>query len=275
MQILILGDCASSGSNVLTGEITGDPKCTIEYSLTWRGQYINDLILWYLRRTQESREKVLIHDIPMQAINYLHEQEMRNSYWKFIDHSVKNCSKNGATAGGYFKRLKKYESKKGKPDVIFVTDYGINHNWQVVNHKGSKYFFERTFDPRYPEFQPNKNTKAPVEVQKIAHEKAKHTFEINRVHTRNKRIMSWFLRYLDKNNYCYHKLKMYGGYKEFEAGDTVDCSDLVTQYRSKHGDIVYLKNKVQPLIAERVIKKHSWLKSKEIYNQAIQIPTHQ
>lgn len=259
MQILILGDCASSGSNVLTGEIAGDHKRKIEYSLTWRGQYFDKVILWYLRQTKGSRKKMLPVDIPLEAKKYLHEQEIINSYWKYINPLVVNLSKNGATAGGYFKRLKKYESANGKPDVIFVTDHDDSHKWQVINHRGKKYFFEKNFDPRYPKFEPNEYLEAPVHVQKIAYEKAKHNFERGCDFARNQRIMSWFLRYLDKNNYHYHKLKMYKGFEQFDDDDTVDCSDLVRQYTAGDGDIPHIKAKVQPLIAERVIKKHPWL----------------
>lgn len=261
MKILVLGDCASAGTNVLTQQITGEQGAVIEYSLTWGGKYWKDVVAWYLRETKNKRDGVLSKDqIPALAEKYLLEQERIHSYWKYIDAGIDNRSKNGATAGGYYKRLLKYQKEKGRPDVIFITDHTMSHKWQVINHNGQKYFLEKNFDPRSPEFEPNNNLRSPAEVQKIAFERAKQDFKYDRMSKRNQRIMSWFLRYLDNNGYRYHKLKMYKGFTEFDDGQALDCSDLIEKYSVGHGDRVDIKVKVQMEIANRIIGKYPWLK---------------
>ena len=111
-NILILGDCASAGTNVLTQEITGEKGALIEYSLSWNGTYWKEINKWYLKKTKNNRKKITDFSlIPFYAIKYLTEQESINSYWKHISQSTHNMSKTGATAYGYYKRLKKYEKK--------------------------------------------------------------------------------------------------------------------------------------------------------------------
>lgn len=261
MNILILGDCASAGTNVLTPYITGHKGAIIEYSLTWGNKYWKNINAWYLKETKNKRNTIKdIKTIPFDAVKYLVEQELANSYWKHIPVDVDNRSKNGTTAGGYYKRLLKYEKTKGRPDVIFVTDHTISHKWQVINHKGQKYFFEKNFDERQPEFRHNPQLTAPLEVQQMAFEKSKDTHFKGLVEKRNKRIMSWFLRFLEKNNYKFYKIKFYNGFEEFDNDqDVLDCSDLVEKYTEGHGDRVDIKIEVAPLIAQRIQNKFTWL----------------
>lgn len=263
MKILILGDCSSAGTNVLTQQITGEKGAVVEYSLTWGGRYWKNLISWYLRETKSKRDIVLNKDqLPIYAENYLREQEMLNSYWKYIPVEVDNRSKSGATAGGYYKRLLKYEKEKGRPDVIFITDHTVTHKWQVINYKGQKYFLEKNYDERKPNFISNPQLRAPVEVQRLAFEKAKHTHEKGSVQKRNKKIMSWFIHFLQKNHYRFYKLKFYNGFDEFDCDTTVlDCSDLVDKFRSENGDRVDVKVQVQSELASRIIQRYPWLTS--------------
>ena len=58
MKILVLGDCASAGTNVLTQEITGIKDATVEVSLTWGGKHLKEMNAWYLKETKNSREKI-------------------------------------------------------------------------------------------------------------------------------------------------------------------------------------------------------------------------
>jgi len=271
MKILILGDCASAGTNVLTGDIIGNDDCVVEYSLSWRGQYHEQIIIWYMKKRKELknlRPWIPAKDVKKfdgffsDAIDFMHEQELANSYWKYINASVTNLSVNGATAGGYYKRLKKYELDHGRPDVIFVTDHTIDHKWQVVNLDGQKYFFEKNYDPRHPDFVYNDSLKAGEDAQRKAFEKAKRNHEKGNDVKRNKRIMSWFIKHLDSNGYNYHKLKMYDGFQEFNNG-AVDCSDLVKKYTAREsdyrGDIPKIKVEVQSEIAKRIVTAHPWL----------------
>jgi|TARA_Y100000310_G_scaffold272818_1_gene287997 hypothetical protein len=261
-NILVLGDCASAGTNVLTHEITGEKGALIEYSLSWNGTYWKDINRWYLKKTKNNRKKKTDFSlIPFYAIEYLVEQELINSYWKYISQPIHNMSKIGATAYGYYKRLKKYEKKfNRKPDVIFVSDYSIRHDWQRVNHKGHKYFFEKGYDVRKPEFSVNPRLTAPVEVQRIAHDKAKLDYNKGIVEKRATRIMSWFINYLTKNNYRFYKIRFYQGFKEFDNNaDVLDCLDLQRKYKSGAGERVDLKVEVAPLIAQRIAEKFSWL----------------
>jgi len=261
MNILILGDCASAGTNVLTPEITGDKGAIIEYSLTWGNRYWKDIMKWYLEETKYERGTIKdMNTIPFKSIKYLYEQEIANSYWKYIPVNVDNRSKNGATAGGYYKRLLKYEKDKGRPDVIFITDHTLSHKWQVINHNGQKYFFEKNFDLRQPNFTYNAQLNSPLEIQKMAFEKAKATYHNGVVEKRNKRIMSWFIKFLKKKNYKFYKIKFYEGFDEFDNDPSVlDCSDLVQKYTVGHGDRVDIKIQVAPLIAQMIQQKYKWL----------------
>jgi hypothetical protein len=271
-NILVLGDCASAGTNVLTPEITGEKGALIEYSLAHRNTYWKAINKWYLKKRKDHREKITdFSSIPFRAFEYLEEQELMNSYWKHISEPIVNMSKNGATAYGYYKRLKKYEKKYNRrPDIIFISDYAINHNWQRVNHKGHKYFFEKGYDQRKPEFIVNPRLTATSEVQRIAYEKSKLYYNKGVVEKRAKRIMSWFINYLTKNNYRFYKIRFYEGFDEFDNNaDVLDCLDLQKNYRSSEkgvGERVDLKIETAPLIAQRIVEKFPWLTLKQITN---------
>ena len=259
-NILVLGDCASAGTNVLASEILNVPDVLVEYSMPWNTQYHQAIDFWYLKNNHSNLGLIDYNDVRGKALEYLYNQEIKNSYWKHFKTKVTNLSKNGATAYGYYKRLIKYEERTGiRPQVIFVTDYTISHNWQRVNYKGKKYFFEKNFDERKPEFTVNPALSSPVEVQRRAFEKAKTNFYNKNLVSRNKAVMTWFIKWLEMKNYKYIKLKFYGGFDEFDDSDTVDCSDLVRQYTVGHGDRCDIKNKVGFEIAQRIQNKHKWL----------------
>ena len=145
--------------------------------------------------------------------------------------------------------------------MIFVSDHAISHSWQRVNHKGHKYFFEKGYDERKPEFSVNPQLTAPVEVQRMAHDKAKLYHNKGIVEKRGKRIMSWFINYLTKNNYQFYKIKFYKGLDN--DADVLDCSDLEKKYNNGHGDRVDIKVQVSPLIARRIVEKFPWLTLKQ------------
>ena len=143
MKVLVLGDCASAGTNVLAPEILGQKNTLIKGRVTSDRKYEKDVCLWYLKQTKDKKIPIKnIKRIPYDAINYLREQEVANSYWKYINGPIINMSKVGATAGGYYKRLLKYEKTNGRPDIIVVTDHSPNHMWQVINYKGKQYFYK-------------------------------------------------------------------------------------------------------------------------------------
>tara|TARA_B100001175_G_scaffold252558_1_gene220061 strand:- start:201 stop:986 length:786 start_codon:yes stop_codon:yes gene_type:complete len=257
MKILVLGDCASAGTNVLTQEITGIKDATIEVSLTWGGKHLKEMNAWYLKETKNSREKITsVVQLYHMAMDYLHEQEKKASYWQYIGHPVTNASKGGSTAGSYYKRLIKYEQVNGKPDLIFVTDHSQNHSSQVINFNSTQYFLEKQYDPKVTGSVVNNKLKSPEIVQRMAYEKAKSNFENGTTMKRNKRMMSWFLRYLDTHDYQYKKIKFYSDFQEFYDNDTIDCSDLTSKYSTPKGDRVDIKIAVAPVIAERI--KKNW-----------------
>lgn len=259
MKVLVLGDCASAGTNNLTGEILGTEDISIQKSLQWNGQFLEQICAWYLAKTKGDRKPFknrseLAHD----AVNYLTQQEMKESYWQFVDFadsnvSLTNVSKTGATAGGYYKRLLKYEKIHGRPDIIYVTDHTKDHSHQVVNYLGKQYFYEQMYNEGQEYFQINHNWKSPVTAQRLAHSKRLAYFHNYAVEKRNKRIMTWFINYLDKNNYTYKKIKFCQDFfPEFDDSSTIDCSDLGAQYITANGDDVKAKIAVARDIAKRI-----------------------
>lgn len=262
MKVLVLGDCASAGTNVLTPEITGEKNALLEYSLSWNSKYLKAVNIWYLNQTKNNRKKITDRTkIPHDALDYLRQHEIANSYWKYINTPVVNKSKVGATAYGYYKRLIKYEKEQGeRPGLIIVTDHSLNHCWQRINYLGEKYFFEKQFDRRRPTFSVNPHLKSPTEAQKLAFEKSKKNYEKNLRPKRNNKIMSWFLKFLKKNNYKFIKIKFYKGFSDFDNDPGIlDCSDLVERYSTLQGDRIDVKVAVAPLIAERIVERYPFL----------------
>lgn len=260
MKVLVLGDCASAGTNCLDQQIIGEKHVDTEYSLLWNKENHKKLILWYLKMSKSQRGSIKdMRDIMNMAIDYLRDKELEISWVKHLDNKldVTNISKGGATAYGYYKRLLKYEAKHKKPDIILLTDYDPTHPWQRININDQKYFLEKGYDPRRPDFKTNHKLKSPAEVQEIAFNKSKFYHHAGLNQKRNCKIMGWLCRYLEDNNYNFIKIKFYKGFPEFDIDpDVIDCSDLAKKYTViPRGIISSVKLEVQTQIAKRIQDK--------------------
>jgi len=268
MKILVLGDCASDGSNCLNKQIIGEEDNGItEYSLASNKKYRKYIVGWYLKNTKTSRGPINTDELLENALLYLQDREMQESWTSNLQDKfhVTNLSQGGATAYGYYKRLLKYEDKEGRPDIIVLTDHDPTHPWQRINLKGKKYFFEKGYDPRWPIFSINPKLKSPAEAQEMAFNKSKFYFDKGANEKRNYIIMNWFHKYLLKNQYQFIKIKFYEGFQEFDNDDNViDCTDLAKKYAGiPKGTIGSLKLGVQNDIYLRVDKKLSELTNRK------------
>jgi len=260
MKVLVLGDCASDGSNCLNKQIIGEDRVDTEYSLSWNEEYHKLIVLWYLKMSKSQRGSVKhMIDIKDNAIDYLHDKEYGMAWVKHLDTKldVTNISKGGATAYGYYKRLLKYEAKHKRPDIILLTDHDPTHPWQRININDQKYFFEKGYDPRKPDFKTNPKLKSPAEVQEMAFNKSKFYYHSGLNQKRNFKIMSWLCRYLEENNYNFIKIKFYKGFSEFDHDpNVIDCSDLTKKYTvMPRGTISSAKLEVQDEISKRIQDK--------------------
>ena len=266
---LILGDCASDGSCTLVKEIIGQNQIDVEYALSWDLKYHKRIIHWYLKMTQGQRGNVLAGNIFSKAHQYMQERELREAWPKCLDPNLNltNMSKGGATADGYYKRLLKHEFQHGRPDLIVLTDYDPTHPWQRINLDGNKYFLEKNYDSRKPDFSVNPALKSSPEVQKLAFDKAKFTNKHELNQKRNFKIMHWFHKYLEKEKYNFIKLKFYKGFDQFDKDtNVIDCSDLRNKYSIlPRGTDSVLKKQVQSEIGRRVQEKILLLTSKQFH----------
>jgi len=270
MNTLILGDCASDGSITLVKEILGKDLVNVEYHLSWDLKHHKRIIGWYLKMTKGQRGPIVSHNIFSKAHEFMRKKEIAEAWPNYLDLNltVTNMSRGGATAYGYYKRLLKYESQYGRPNLIIVTDYDTVHSWQRINLDGNKYFLEKNYDPRKPDFTVNAELKSPPEVQKLAFNKAKFTYENQLNQKRNFKIMCWFHQYLEKEKYNFIKLKFYEGFEQFDKDPNVlDCSDLRKKYDKGfyQGSDSAVKRQVQSEIGRRVQQKIQHLTSKEIH----------
>jgi len=103
----VLGDCASAGTNVMASEITGKSDILVEYSMPWNDKLHQAIDFWYLKKNHKRLGLIDYNQVHYKALDYLYDQEIKNSYWKHFKTKVTNLSKNGATAYGYYKRLLK------------------------------------------------------------------------------------------------------------------------------------------------------------------------
>jgi hypothetical protein len=249
MTTLILGDCASAGTNILTGHITGQ-SLEVHYSLRYNQQYKNEVLLWYLNETHGTRTQVLDkQELYWTAYDYLAKRELEDSYPKYFDFAVHNVSKLGATAQGYYLRLQKYISKHGRPQQIIVTDFSSNHQPHRVNYNGEKYFLEAT---KQDKFEFNPRLKSPQEVQKIAFDRALYYFNKGIIEKRNTHAMKWFLRYLHRHEYNY-ELVRFNERTQFTDEKYIDCTHFRKQFHPVGmGELCDVKASLQKEIAEYI-----------------------
>jgi len=256
---LILGDCASTGSLTYVKEIIGQNQISTGYTLSSDSKHHKKIIHWYLKMVKGKRGNIIAGDLFKKALQYMEEKELNEAWPKYLDSdlNVTNMSKLGATAYGYYKRLLKYELRNGRPDLIVLTDYDPTHPWQRINLDRNKYFLEKNYDSNKPYFSVNPELKSPAEVQRLAFNKAEYTYNNNLNQTRNFKIMKWFLKYLDKEKYNVIKLKLYGGFDQFDRDtNVIDCSNLHYTYSLlPQGVDGVLKKEVQSQIGGRVQEK--------------------
>jgi hypothetical protein len=258
-KIILLSDCAGSGSNCLADKIIGSDQSYIAFNLGHDRNYEKKIVLYNLKNNPIRKFKADMNNreqLFLESLRFMWQQELKNSWTTYIkDFDIINHSKNGASAFTFYKRLKKYEAEQGRPNLILLTNYTIRHQWQIINHMGRQYFLEKNYNTNQPNFRYNPYLKTPKTVQELAWKKAKKNLELGLTIKRNQRAMAWLVRYLNKNQYNYIKIKFYDGFDDFDGGDCVDCSDLAKRYVSDIYDDYKMKINVQPLIAKRVQSK--------------------
>jgi len=258
-KIILLSDCAGSGSNCLAHKIIGDDQSYIAFSIGHNKDHYKKIVLYNLKNNPIRKFKADMNNknqLYLESLEFMIKQELKEAWPKHIKKfNIINLSKNGATAFTFFKRLKKHELDQGRPGLILLTDHVDRHQWQIVNHAGKQYFLEKNYNPEQPTFEYNPNLKASETVQKLAWQKAKKNFTLGLTRKRNKKAMAWLIKYLDRNQYKYIKIKFYDGLDNFNCPECIDCSDLTKRYVSDIYDDYKMKIKMQPLIAERVTKK--------------------
>ena len=249
MTTLILGDCASAGTNILTSSVTG-LSLEVQYSLRYNQQYKNEVLLWYLNETHGTRTQVLDkQELYWTAYDYLVQRELEDSYPRYFDFPVHNVSRLGATAQGYYLRLQKYISVHGTPQQIVVTDFSSNHQPHRINRNGAKYFIENV---KQDEFAFNPRLKSPRDVQQLAFDRALHYHNKQLVEKRNRHAMRWFLNYLDKHEYTY-ELVRFNKDTQFRDEKYIDCTHFQKQFHPDGGgELCDVKLALQKEIAEYI-----------------------
>lgn len=250
MTVLVLGDCASAGTNCLTPEIIN--KKVIKFSLRYSDKYWSQLFLWYLKNNKEQRTKFKSQNQLRDAsLAYLYEREIQASYFQYFPYKVVNLSKNGATAQGYYLRLKKFEDQNGRPTTILLTDHGTNHCAHWMNWKGKKYFLEYGRDG---DFECNTRYTLPCDLQLKIHNRTQEFRRKNLIHYRANRSMNWFVNYLKKHSYNYKLITFYENFDAFSK-NAIDCRDLNKLYYREDGDDCDKKIELQSLIADRILSQ--------------------
>ena len=269
MTVLVLGDCASAGTNCLNPEIID--KNIIKFSLRYDDEYWFELFLWYLENNKEQRTKIVKSPSLQRwktkseltrvfkqeyqrwgksaSFAYLYEREIQASYFQYFPYEVVNLSKNGATAQGYYMRLKKFELHNGRPTTILLTDHGINHCAHYMNWQGKKYFLEYG---RHGNFKCNTKYTLPCDLQLKIHNRTQEFRRKNLLQIRANRSMTWFVNYLNKHNYNYKLITFYENFDAFSK-NAINCRDLNKLYYSEVGDDCNKKIELQSQIADRIL----------------------
>lgn len=76
MNIVVLGDCASNGNNILGHEIYNDPNITMTFSTQYHMITSDHAVKWYLsnRKKQDSKEKINFTELKKTAVEQFNKK---------------------------------------------------------------------------------------------------------------------------------------------------------------------------------------------------------
>jgi len=89
MNLVVLGDCASSGTNCLAWQVTGNDAVNVRFSLAYNNDY-NEIIKWYMHQRKQDKftDPVKMQYIQQQSLKALTNAELEVAWPTFLDCTV-------------------------------------------------------------------------------------------------------------------------------------------------------------------------------------------
>ena len=257
MNLVVLGDCASSGTNCLAWQVTGNDAVNVRFSLAYNNDY-NEIIKWYMHQRKQGKftDPVKMQYIQQQSLKALTNAELEVAWPTFLDCTVFNYSVIGNTFQGYISDLKKHISMHGMPDCVCITDFSEDHVYVRVNSNNEKYsgvvhrgwlgseynsntmsYTKQIFDKKQKQGRKEYN-----KGQAYLNKKSNHSF--------------YFLKkFLEKNNinYFFVKFRDYDLSSVFDKERTLNIQKMHQVYTDRYtGDKSLLKHNCQSKIAQQI-----------------------
>tara|TARA_B100001057_G_scaffold41620_1_gene37284 strand:+ start:1018 stop:1866 length:849 start_codon:yes stop_codon:yes gene_type:complete len=265
-NLVILGDCASNGSNCLASEVLGDDNAQISFSLLYHNMH-NHITKWYMKKRSEGvyKNPITTSLLEHESLKAYNNAEMKVS-WPFrLDTKVYNYSWNGNAFQGYLSDLKKHIMKYGKPQKVAVCCYSPDHVYVRVNSNKEKYegivyknWLNRPYNPVAMSYSEG--------IYKQKQKYGKKEYSKNQYYLNRKAYHAWYWlkKFLRKNDIDYFCIRyrtaitasgeQNKAYELFENEKLLDLCDLHTIYNNANGDKSKLKLEYQPIIADKVTK---------------------
>lgn len=137
-DIVLLGDCIATGTDVLLPEIINQPDCTTDDNGT-KENYEKQLIKWFL---QNKNTKIQIQNILKESYLFKIAQEKSLAWPAYIDGCL-NLAVVGETFQGMHKKIKSHIQNNKKPKLVIITDFSESHRCVVIRHNHQQYVVKR------------------------------------------------------------------------------------------------------------------------------------
>jgi len=259
-NLVVLGDCATDGSNALAWEVTGENDIQLSMSLLYHKRY-SEIIKWYMKYRSQGKitGPIDLRFVQREAIQSLDKEEIKIAWPALLDSEklkVYNYSSHGNAFLGYFQDLKTHIEKHGKPNLVCIADFAEDHIFVRVkagNETYCGYVIQSWLGTEY-------NADVMSYSKQIFDKKqkhGKHQYSKNQTwHNRKAyHALYWLKKFLDTNeiNYFFVNYRNNSISKLFDKDKTLDLSQSFNQYNDKiKGDISLAKYNYQSIHSEQV-----------------------
>lgn len=263
-NLVILGDCASNGTNCIASEVTGNKDIRVSYSLQYHNQH-SDILKWYLKKRKEGKytNPISMQLLQHESLKAYKQREMEVSWPSLLEYKTYNYSWSGNTFQGNLSDIKNHVALHGKPDLVAITCYTPDHVYVRVNNNKEKY--NGIVHPTWIDRPYNADTMSYSKaIYDKKQSKGKKELSSSQTYLNRKAYHSWYwlTKFLKTNNIDYFCIRFRHpivenriniAYDLFENEKILDLRHLHDTYsRPIDGDKSEVKLRYQPIIAEKI-----------------------
>lgn len=253
-NFVVLGDCATDGSNTLAYEVMHDKDIRLSFSLLYHRKY-KEIIQWYMKCRAEGKitTPINMRFLQSEAINALDKEEIKIAWPALLN--AYNYSSHGNTFQGYHYDLKNHIEKHGKPNLVAIADFAADHVYVRLKHRNESYCGNVVQNWIGKPYKGTESYSENIYNKKQKHGAHQYTKDQTWLDRKSRIAYYCLIKYLEARDIQYFLINYRNNSMSnlFDKSKTLDLSTNFNKYNHKiNGDLSYKKYNYQTVHAKQV-----------------------